>query len=152
MSRRRIARGNSNSRRCTLELAEQLALGSALCVIPGSINDANAWIWRAGAECLVEGFGIDAAPVLPKEIAESLDHTLFFGGHNGFLGGGEKEDAIRRLREISRRPDAPGREEIEEHLRASGETDGDGAQRAGRWYEEILDGRRHRDYAGRIIG
>jgi hypothetical protein len=79
----------------TLELAEQLALGSALCVIPGSINDATSWIRRAGAQCLVEGFGVAAAPVLPEDITQSLDHMLFFGGHNGFLGGGEKEDAIR---------------------------------------------------------
>jgi hypothetical protein len=121
-------------------------------VIPGSLHDASAWIRRSNARCLVEGFAAPDAPALGEDITKSLDHMLFFGGRNGFLGGGEKEDAIRRLREISRRPDAPGREAIEEYLRASGETDGDGALRAGKWYEEILDGKHHRDYAGRIIG
>ncbi len=77
---------------------------------------------------------------------------LFLGGHNHFLGGGEKEDAIRRLRQIARRRDRPTREAIEEYLLASSKTDGDGARRAGRWYAEILEGKRHRDYAGRIIG
>ena len=135
----------------TLELAEQLAVGSALCVIPGSLNDGTAWIRRTNARCLVDGFAAPDAAVLADEISKSLDHMLFFGGHNGFLGGGEKEDAIRRLIAISRRPDAPSQEAIEEYLRASGKTDGDGARRAGKWYEEILEGKRHRDYTGRTI-
>lgn len=139
----------SNDR--TLELAEQLALGTALCVIPGSITDVSAWIRRTNAECLVAGFAAAAGPVLAQEITESLDHLLFFGGHNGFLGGGEKEYAIRSLTEISQRRDAPSPDAVEEYLRASGETDGDGAQRAGKWYSEILEGKRHRDYAGRVI-
>lgn len=135
----------------TLELAEQLAFGTALCVIPGSITDVSAWIRRTNAMCLVDGFAVDAGPSLPAEVTESLDHLLFFGGHNGFLGGGEKEDAIRRLTTISRQRDRPSREAIEEYMRASGETDGGGAQRAGKWYAEILEGKSHRDYAGRVI-
>jgi hypothetical protein len=135
----------------TLELAEQLAFGTALCLIPGSLNHASAWIRRTNARCLVVGFAGPDAPVLADDITKSLDHMLFFGGHNGFLGGGEKEDAIHRLVAIARRPDAPSRGAIEEYLRASGKTDGDGAQRVGKWYAEILDGKRHRDYAGRVI-
>jgi hypothetical protein len=135
----------------TLELAEQLAFEAALCVIPGSIQDVSSWIRRVNAQCLVDGFVAADGPVIAQEIAEGLDHMLFFGGHNSFLGGGEKEDAIRRLTAISRRRDAPSREAIEEYLRASGQTDGNGAQPAGKWYAEILDGKRHRDYAGRVI-
>lgn len=135
----------------TLELAEQLAFGSALCVISGSLYDIAPWVRRTGARGLVEGFSTADAPDVPEEVKTSLDHMLFFGGHNSFLGGGEKEDAIRRLREIARRPDRPTRETIEEYLRASGETDGDGAQRAGKWYVGILEGKRHRDYARRTI-
>jgi hypothetical protein len=135
----------------TLELAEQLAFGSALCVISGFNYDISPWVRRTGARGLVEGFSSTDAPDLPEDVKESLDHMLSFGGHNSFLGAGAKEDAIRRLREIARRRDRPTREAIEEHLRASVETDGDGAQRAGKWYEEILEGKRHLDYRRRTI-
>jgi hypothetical protein len=60
-------------------------------------------------------------------------------------------DAIRRLRAIADRPDAPSRQAIESYLRASGKTDGDGATRAGKWYHEIRHGTRHRDYRGQEI-
>jgi hypothetical protein len=135
----------------TLELAEQLAFRSALCVVPGSLYDISPWIERTGARCLVEGYAKGSPTELSKEVAESLRHMLFFGGHNGFLGGGEKEDAIRVLQEIAQRRDRPSREELEAYLRASGQTDGDGAQRAGKWYAEILAGKKHRDYRGRVI-
>lgn len=135
----------------TMELAEQLAVRSALCVIPGSLFDVDAWIRRTGARCLVDGVTTAPGPTLAAEIRKSLDHMLFFGGHNSFLGAGEKEDAIRRLHEIARRPDRPSPAAIEEYLRASGKTDGDGASRAGKWYGEVLDGKRHRDYRGRVI-
>lgn len=135
----------------TLELAEDLAGGSALCVVGGSLFDVTPWIQRTRATCLVDGFAMAMPTVLPAEIANSLDHMLFFDGHNGFLGGGGKEDAIRRLREISRRRDAPSREEVEQYLHASGQTGADGVRRAGKWYEEILDGKRHRDYRGQTI-
>jgi len=135
----------------TLELAERLAFGKALCVIAGTLFDIAPWIRRTGATCLVQGFDAPLAPNLPAGVAESLDHVASFGGHNNFLGGGEKELTIRVLRAIARRPDAPSREAIEAHLLATGETEAKGAERAGRWYEEIQQGRRHRDYAGRII-
>lgn len=135
----------------TLELAESMAFRAALCVIPGSLFAIAPWIRRTRATCLVEGFEVAAMTNLPAEVVESLDHMLFFGGHNSFLGGGEKEDAIRRLREIARRPDAPTREETEEHIRSQGATDADGAERIGRWYDEVRQGRRHRDYSGRTI-
>ncbi len=135
----------------TLELAEQLAFGTALCVIPGSLFDVSAWVQRTGAECLVEGFPTEESPSLPAEVKKSLDSILRFGGHNNFLGGGEKEITIRSLREIARKLRAPTRGAIETYLRASGETRSDGVERAGKWYSEILEGKRHRDYRGRII-
>jgi len=136
----------------TLDFAEDLARGSALCVIGGTIFDVAPWVRRTGATCLVEGFEVGAQTALPAEVTESLDHMLFFGGHNSFLGGGEKEDAIRRLHEIARRRDAPTREAIEEYLHSTGKTDSNGVRRAGRWYGEIQQGKRHRDYRGQIIG
>ena len=135
----------------TLEFAETLAVGTALCVIPGSLFDISPWIRRSGAPCLVAGFEAGEAANLPEDVTRSLDSMLFFGGHNGFVGGGEKEDAISRLRDIATRPDAPSREDIEEYLRASGSTHAKGVERVGKWYSDILEGRRHRDYRGRVI-
>lgn len=134
-----------------LEFAEELAIGTALCVIPSRGLEITPWVRRTGAQCLTGGFEVVDAPALPPEVTKSLDSMLFFGGHNNFLGGGEKEDAIRRLHKIAARSDAPSRARIEDHLRASGETDANGVERAGKWYEEVLDGRRHRDYRGRVI-
>ncbi len=134
-----------------LELAEYLATGTALCVIPGSLFDIMPWIRRTEATCLAEGFDVASAPVLPAEVREALDHMLNFGGHNGFLGGGEKEYTIRSLREILRRPDAPSADAIEEFLAGSGKTNAKGAARAAKWYEEIGEGKRHLDYMRRPI-
>lgn len=36
-------------------------------------------------------------------------------------------------------------------MRASGETHAKGIERARNWYQEILEGKRHRDYRGRLI-
>ncbi|MGD0247495.1 MAG: hypothetical protein ABSB75_00415 [Candidatus Limnocylindrales bacterium] len=135
----------------TLELAEVLARGSALCVIGGSTFDVAPWIRRTGASCLVAGFGVAEQMTLPAEVTKSLDSMLFNGGHNAFLGGGEKEDAIRELTRISRRLDAPPREAIEEYLYSTGMTDAEGVRRAGKWYDEIQQGKRHRDYRGQVI-
>ncbi len=134
-----------------IELAERMALDSALCVIAGRY-DISSWIKRASATCLVEGF--EAAltvPDLPQEVSSSLDAMLAFDGHNGFIGAGGKEDAIRRLRSIAGSPDRPQPQAIKDYLLSRGETSAEGAGRARRWYGEILDGKRHRDYGGRII-
>lgn len=135
----------------TLELAEQMALRTALCVIPGTLFDLAPWIRRTEATCLAEGFTVDPGEKISAEIREQLDHMLSFDGHNGFLGGGGKEYAIRTLREISGRRDAPTSEAVEEYLAGSGETSAKGAARAARWYDEIREGRRHLDYARRPI-
>lgn len=135
----------------TLELAEQLALRTALCVIPGTLFDLSPWIRRTGAKCLADGFAVDPGEELSTDVREELDHMLSFDGHNGFLGAGGKEYAIRTLRDISRRDDAPTSEAIEEYLAGSGETNAKGAARAAMWYDEIREGKRHLDYARRPI-
>lgn len=135
----------------TLEFAEQLALGSALCVIPGSHDDSLPWIRRTGAQCLVKGHSIAPGTPLPIDVAETLDHVLAFGGHNDFLGGHDKQRAISELRRIAARADAPSREAIQGHVAASGQTSADGVRRIGLWYDEIRQGKRHRDYRGRVI-
>jgi hypothetical protein len=135
-----------------LELAEMLALDSSLCVIAGFKYDISPWVEKANAVCLVDGYEDElTAPALSREVRKLLDGMLSFDGHNGFVGGGGKEDAIRTLQTIAAMPDRPTPQAIGGYLMASGETDADGAERARRWYEEILAGKRHRDYRGRII-
>jgi hypothetical protein len=136
----------------TLELAENVAGATALCVIPGSHYEVGPWIRRAGAVCIVEGLAEPDAPTLPKEVTDLLDSILFFDGHNAFIGGGGKEHTIRDLQDITRMRPRPTREAIEGYLRESGETHGEGPTRAGQWYEEILAGQRHLDYQRRVIG
>jgi len=136
----------------TLELAEQLAFGSALCVIPGTRYDASGWIARSGAGALVQGALTPRLPSLSKEVEAELDSLSFFGGHNMFLGGGEKEQAIQTLRRFARLADRPTRAAIEAHLRSNRQVHGNGAERVGKWYDEVLEGRRHRDYRGQVIG
>lgn len=81
----------------------------------------------------------------------NLDAMLAFDGHNGFIGAGGKEDAISPLGAISRAADRPTPSALESYLLSTGETSAKGADRARRWYEEILQGKRHRDYRGRVI-
>jgi hypothetical protein len=135
----------------TLELAEQLAHGSELCVIPGSLMDLSGWIARSGAECLVDRATLPALPALSQQTRDALDHLARFDGHNQFLGAGGKEYAIRALLEIADERPRPEREAIETYLRSNSEVHGNGAARVGKWYDEVLAGRRHRDYAGRTI-
>ncbi|MGH2404703.1 MAG: hypothetical protein ACRDGN_09580 [bacterium] len=107
----------------TLELAQQLAFDGVLCVIPGSLYDVKPWIVRCGAVNLAEpGDDSVSLATLSPEVSEALDHTLFFGGHNGFLGGGEKENAIRALRSIIQAGHRPNPDDVEGYAAASGET------------------------------
>jgi hypothetical protein len=134
-----------------LELAEHMALRSALCVIPYEAKDIAGWVERTGAKPVVAGFEAPAREALPAEIEDELRHAVAFGGHNGFLGGGEKEIAIRALHRIRRMPGRPTREALEDFLRSTGEVGADGVTRAGKWWDEVLDGKRHRDYRGEVI-
>lgn len=134
-----------------LEFAENLALDKGLCVVSGRF-DLSPWIAKTGAKCLIDGY--DEEPGMsdvPSEVAVRLDHMLSFDGRNGFIGAGGKEDAIRQLQAIARRANRPAPEAVEAHLVASGKTTAHGASQARKWYEEIMAGRHHRDYAGRLI-
>lgn len=134
-----------------LEWAEGLAFGSALCVVSGRW-DISPWVTKSGAKCLLPGYeDLPAGPELSEDVAEILDGMLLFDGHNGFIGAGGKENAIRALRRIAAGPDRPDPQAIEDFLFASGETHAKGAQRARQWYEEILAGKRHRGDRGRVI-
>jgi hypothetical protein len=135
----------------TLELAEHMATRSALCVIPYLMADIAAWIERTGAKALVDGLDAPVRQALSPAVEDELLHVVSFGGHNGFLGGGEKEIAIRAFHRICRMTGAPSRGNLEDFMRATGEVDAKGVTRAGKWYEEVLDGKRHRDYRGEII-
>lgn len=135
----------------TLELAQQLADGTALCVIPYR-HDVTWWIARTGAANLVEPD--QEAPTLAplnSAVTGTLDSILQFGGHNSFLGGGEKEDAVQDLRAMLADGHRPDPADVEAYARASGETDVEGARRLREFYEKILAGRQLRDYRGRAI-
>lgn len=88
---------------------------------------------------------------LNSAVTGTLDSILQFGGHNSFLGGGEKEDAVQDLRAMLADGHRPDPADVEAYARASGETDVEGARRLREFYEKILAGRQLRDYRGRAI-
>jgi hypothetical protein len=136
----------------TLELAQRLALDGALCVIPGSLYDVRPWVVRTGATNLADPGGSgEGLPELHPDVTGTLDSVLFFGGHNGFLGGGEKEQVVRRLQDLVRAGHRPDPDAVESYALASGETDHKGARRLREFYAGILAGRKFRDYRGRVI-
>ena len=49
-----------------LELAEDLADGSALCVISGHLLDVAPWVRRTGAQCLMDGFCVAGGPAFRR--------------------------------------------------------------------------------------
>jgi hypothetical protein len=87
--------------------------------------DISAWVTKAKATCLVEGFE-EGTPALelPRNAIASLDAML---------------------------ADRPTPAAVEGYLVSTGETSAEGTNRARRWYEEILQGKRLRDYRGRTI-
>jgi hypothetical protein len=135
----------------TLAFAEQLAFGAPLCVIPYT-HDIGWWITKTGATDITEpGTSPSKLPGLDPAVTKTLDSILSFGGHNSFVGGGETEDAVTELRAMLAEGHRPSPEEVENYLRASGDTDMDGARRVRGFYESILAGRTLRDYRGRSI-
>lgn len=135
----------------TLEFAEHLAAGTGLCVVRGHY-DLGAWVERTVASCLLEGWTAPQEQTIPKETRRLLDGMIDFDGHNGFVGAGGKEDAIRTLRAIARSAASSiSADELAEYLVTTGGASAEGVRRARKWYEEILAGRKHRDYRSRII-
>lgn len=134
-----------------LELAGFMATGAALCVIPYESADIAAWIERTNATALAPDFEAPHRSPVPADVEDELRHIVEFGGHNGFLGGGEKEVAIRAFHNIQRMRVTPTREAIEDYMRSTGGVNEDGVVRAGKWYEEVLEGKRHLDYRRQVI-
>jgi hypothetical protein len=135
----------------TLELAQKLALDSALCAIPYR-HDITWWVARTGATNVADPAARSSSLArLDPVVTDGLDSILSFGGSNGFVGAGEKEDAVRGLRAFLAAGHRPSAQEVEGYARASGETDVDGARRLRGFYEKILDGRGLRDGRGRSI-
>ncbi len=136
----------------TVEFAEDLAFGSALCVVPNHRHDMGWWIAKTNATNLDDP---NATPIalttITPTVAEALDEIVDYGGHNRFVGSGEKEYAVRVLRALLAQGHEPTPAEVEDYLRASGETNVDGARRLREWWEAILAGRQLRDYRGRSI-
>lgn len=76
---------------------------------------------------------------VPLEVAEVLDAIIAFGGHNQFVGAGEKPYTVRELRAMVAAGHRPTPTAVEGYLR--GRTKEKGARRLRGWYEAILDGR-----------
>ncbi|HCG02024.1 MAG TPA: hypothetical protein DEV93_15955 [Chloroflexi bacterium] len=74
-----------------------------------------------------------------------------FDGHNGFIGAGGKGHSIRILRRVSQLTDVPTADAVEGYLAAHPKVRRGGAAKVRHWYEEIRQGKRHRDPGGRSI-
>jgi len=77
---------------------------------------------------------------LPPAVADVLDGLLEHGGHNRFLGGGEKVLAVRRLRALVASGHRADPEAVEAYLQANGGTRPDGTRRLTSWYRAVLEG------------
>ena len=136
----------------TLELADNLAGGGSLCVIPGSFDDLSHWIRRTSADALWNTDPpTDHSLELDESVRRALDSIIAFDGHNDFLGAGGKEEAIRRLRAIIRDGHRPEPTILESYVLTKGVRSFKGASRLREWYEGLLTGRRFYDYARRPI-
>jgi hypothetical protein len=136
----------------TLETAHDLALDGALCVMAGYNEDLSPWVARTDAVNLYDPPGEPPRlPGLHPDVAQTMDSILFFGGRNGFIGAGEKEHLIGRLRGLLADGHRPPTEDLTAYLRASGKTSERGVKRFAKYYQGLLDGREFRDYARRPI-
>ena len=155
-SRRGITRGNAVlaiwPANDTLKLAESLAHGGSLCVIPGTFDDLGHWISRTFAQHLWNpGEVPDQTPKLEGAVRSVLDSIVSFGGHNDFLGAGEKERSIRNLRVMISDGNRPDPTDLENYVLTKGVGSYRGARRLREWYEGLLEGRRFYDYGHRLI-
>lgn len=127
----------------TLAFAEELAQGSALCVIPGTIDDLSAW--AAGREpTMLEGTQTTPATLEVSEDAERAFRAIDdFDGHNDFLGAGGKRYAIEHLQELQAAAHLDP-DQAFAWFRTYGQCTYEGAARIRKWAKEILGGTRHR--------
>lgn len=79
----------------SLRLAIDLARGHSLAIVEGSLFPLAEWAAAADAINLLTGR--QSATDLDARVRKDLDLVIFFGGHNGWTGPHEKQDARRRL-------------------------------------------------------
>lgn len=136
----------------TLALAERLALDGALCVIPGTFDDAVPWITRARAKNLVAPDDPPPSPPLVDPgVADILRDICRLGADDDFVWGDDIEYAILGLRQIAALPCRPAASELEELVLSTGRAGVVGARRLRGWYQAILEGRRLRGDRGQYI-
>ena len=135
----------------TLDMAQRLALGGSLCVIPGGLTGIGPWLKATAARSLIDADDTIEVQPLSSEVRKALDSIIEFAGYNGFVGGYDKKVTVERLREMVRSGHRPSPEDVEAYVYASGGTDSGGAGRLRGYYEGILEGRQLRDYTRRPI-
>ena len=79
----------------TLDLALNLARGYSLALVE-TVSFPLAE-WAAGADAINLLDGSTSSSALSDEVRTDLDHTVFFGGNNGWTGPHEKQDARNYL-------------------------------------------------------
>lgn len=78
-----------------LEFAAELARGSSLCVVEGSLTPLAGWAAEVGAIDLTGTLG--PTEQLDPRVRDVLDSVHFFGGNNGWSGQHERDHARRHL-------------------------------------------------------
>ncbi|MHA7134461.1 hypothetical protein [Oerskovia turbata] len=78
-----------------LRLALDLSRGNSLAVVETVSFPLTEWAAASGAVNLLDGLSSSSA--LPEDVAEDLDHVVFFGGNNGWTGPHEKQHAHDHL-------------------------------------------------------
>lgn len=138
----------------TLELAESIAHGGALCVVPGTRHEIVGWIAKTSASNWVadDTDAIDTTFGLGPEVVDTLQFVARFDGHNNLRGAGGKETTIRVLRAMVAKGHQPDPGDVEQFMAAQPEMKSStGALRAREWYEGILAGKTFRGYNGRPL-
>ena len=79
----------------TLKLALNLARGYSLAVVETVSFPLDEWAAGAGAISLLDG--TTSSSNLQADVVADLDHTVFFGGNNGWTGQHEKQHARNHL-------------------------------------------------------
>ena len=81
---------------------------------------------------------VEGASGVPPPVSEVLDAIVGFGGHNQFVGAGEKAYSVGELRAMVAAGHRPAPQAVEDYLRER--TREKGARRIRAWYETIIEG------------
>ena len=79
----------------TLKLALDLARGYSLVIVETVSCPLAEWAATAGAINLLDGSTHQSG--IPDDVKADLDHAVFFGGNNGWIGQDEKQHARNHL-------------------------------------------------------